>query len=125
VPGGNRSVLPAARTQPGTARKAPVSTSPAKPGGAVDHWTFVLVYSLGIGSLAVVALLIGALIVVWLYSQFVWTLTQWDLSQVPVRPFRAFAMFVMLGVFVTGTCAGLWCFSGIAWSKPENKRARR
>jgi putative flippase GtrA len=125
VPGGTRSVVPAARTQPVAGRKASPGSPTAKSGGAIDHWSLVLVYSMGIGTLAVVVLAIVALIVVWFYGQFIWTFTQWDLSEVPVRPFRAFAEFLILGVFLAGTCVGLWCFSGIAWSKPQNKRVRR
>jgi hypothetical protein len=116
--------MPAVRTQAGVGRK-PSVTPPTTKGGAIDHWTMVLVYSAGIGSLAVVVLMMAALIAVWFYGQFIWTLTNWDLTEIPLQQFRAFAEFVIFGVFMAGTCTGLWCFSGIAWSKPQNKKFRR
>jgi hypothetical protein len=95
-----------------------------KIGGAIDHWTIVLVYSLGVGTVAVAVLLLAVLAAVWLYGQFIWSFTHWDFSEVRLRPFKPFADFVIFGVFLAGTCAGLWCFSGIAWSKPQNKHSK-
>lgn len=81
----------------------------------MDHWTYVLVYSMGIGSLAVAALLLTVLIAVWLYGQFVWSFTHWDLAEVRLTPFKSLAYLLMAGAFLGGTCAGLWIFSGAAW----------
>lgn len=75
----------------------------------------MLFYSMGIGTVAVAALLFSVLMAVWLYGQFVWTFTHWDLADVRLTPFRSLAYFMILGTFLGGTCAGLWCFSGAAW----------
>jgi hypothetical protein len=91
------------------------NSSPPQGSGAIDHWSIVLFYSMGIGTVAVAALLFALLMAVWLYGQFVWTFTHWDLAHVRLTPFKPLAQLVLLGTFLGGTCAGLWCFSGAAW----------
>ncbi len=94
---------------------------------AVDHWTYVFIYSMGIGTLAVAALLFTVLIAVWLYGQFVWSFTQWDLADVRLAPFKPLAYLLIAGAFLGGTCAGLWVFSGAAWKnqRSQTTAARR
>jgi hypothetical protein len=75
----------------------------------------VLFYSLGFGTVAVVALLFTVLMGVWMYGQFVWTFTHWDLANVRLTPFKSLAYLIVGGTFVGGTCVGLWIFSGAAW----------
>lgn len=70
---------------------------------------------MGIGTLAVAALFFTVLIAVWLYGQFVWSFTQWDLAEVRLTPFKSLAYLLIAGTFLGGTCAGLWVFSGAAW----------
>jgi hypothetical protein len=94
--------------------------SPSQPTAAVDHWTYVLLYSMGVGSLAVAALLFTVLVLVWFYGQFVWSFTHWDLASVRLSPFKSLAYLLIVGTFVGGTCAGLWIFSGAIW---KNQRA--
>jgi hypothetical protein len=91
--------------------------------GAIDHWSAVLFYSMGIGTVAVGALLFSVLMAVWLYGQFVWTFTHWDLANVRLAPFKSLAQLIILGTFIGGTCAGLWCFSGAAWRNRKPTRS--
>ena len=103
------------------------SQSPSQPpsSGAIDHWSYVLFYSMGIGTLAVGALIFTVLVAVWLYGQFVWTFTQWDLADVRLTPFKSLAYLVIGTTFLAGTCAGLWIFSGAAWKNQNTTRTRR
>lgn len=77
---------------------------------------------MGVGTLAVGALLFIVLIAVWLYGQFVWTFTHWDLSDISLAPFKSLAYLVIAVTFLGGTCAGLWIFSGAAW---KNQRGNK
>ena len=97
-------------------------SKPSQPTGsaAVDHWSYVLFYSMGVGTLAVAALLFTVLIAVWLYGQFVWSFTHWDLSDVSLAPFKSLAYLVIAVTFLGGTCAGLWIFSGAVWKSQRN-----
>ena len=75
---------------------------------------------MGVGSLAVAALLFTVLVLVWFYGQFVWAFTHWDLASVRLTPFKSLAYLVIAGTFLGGTCGGLWIFSGAIW---KNHRA--
>ena len=75
---------------------------------------------MGIGTLAVGALLLTVLMAVWFYGQFVWTFTHRDLADVRLAPFKSLAYLVIAGTFLAGTGAGFWIFSGAAW---KNQRA--
>ena len=105
------------------------SQRPSQPppnSGAIDHWSYVLFYSMGIGTLAVGALLFTVLLAVWLYGQFVWTFTQWDLADVRLTPFKSLAYLVIAATFLAGTGAGFWIFSGAAWkNQRENTTTTR
>jgi hypothetical protein len=96
--------------------RAPSSQPSAS--GAIDHWSIVLFYSMGFGVIAVIILLFSVLLLVWLYGQFVWSFTQWDMANVRLTPFKSLAYLILAGTFLGGTCVGLWCFSGAAWRKP-------
>jgi hypothetical protein len=84
----------------------------------------VLFYSVGIGTLAVAALLFTVLIGVWMYGQFVWTFTHWDLADVRLTPFKSLAYLIVGVTFVAGTGAGLWIFSGAAWKNQKPERSK-
>jgi hypothetical protein len=116
-----RPVAPtASRVQPSP---GPSPSLAQQDSGAIDHWSVVLFYSMGIGTLAVVALLFAVLIVVWMYSQFIRTFTHWDLADVRLTSVKSFAYFLVLTTFVGGTCAGWWFFSGAAWKTRKGARA--
>ena len=78
---------------------------------------------MGVGAMAVAALLFAVLMCVWMYGQFVWTFTHWDLADVRLTPFKSLAYLIIAGTFVGGTGAGLWCFSGLAWRDRKPARA--
>jgi hypothetical protein len=99
--------------------------TPAPISGAIDHWSIVLVYSMGVGAIAVAALLFAVLMCVWMYGQFVWTFTHWDLADVRLTPFKSLAYLIIASTFVGGTGAGLWCFSGLAWKNRKPTRTGR
>jgi len=99
------------------------SSQPKVSGGAIDHWSVVLFYSMGFGVIAVVILFFLILLLVWMYGQFVWTFTQWDMANVRLTPFKSLAYLILTGTFVGGTCVGLWCFSGAAWRDHKPGRA--
>jgi hypothetical protein len=114
----NRTPLPGTRpTAPARTDARRPASSQAQDSGLIDHWSIVLFYSLGFGTVAVGALLFLVLIVVSLYGQLIWSFTHWDLADVQLTPFKPFAYFLLLGTFIGGTCFGLWCFSGAAWKK--------
>jgi hypothetical protein len=79
------------RTRPsvsgGTTVRRPASSQPQN-SGAIDHWSIVLLYSMGFGTVAVAALLFLVLMVVCLYGQLVWSFTYWDLANVRLTPFK-------------------------------------
>jgi hypothetical protein len=109
----------AARSLPGNGQPSQPSVS----GGAIDHWSVVLFYSMGFGVIAVVILFFLVLLLVWMYAQFVWSFTQWDMANVRLTPFKSLAYLILTGTFVGGTCVGLWCFSGAAWQNRKPVRA--
>ena len=116
-----------ASTVGGAARPAVPRSSTSPDAGAVDHWSAILLYSLGFGTTAVGILLFAVLLVVSLYGQFVWTFTQWDGASIRLTPFKSLAYLIIIGTFVGGVCMGLWCFSGAAWrnQKASRSSARR
>lgn len=102
-------------------RIAPGKTPASRPSASgIDHWSIVLFYSMGIGVVAVSVLLFLVLMAVWLYGQFVWTFTRWDLADVRLTPYKSLAYLILAGTFAVGTCAGLWCFSGAAWKQGKS-----
>jgi hypothetical protein len=79
---------------------------------------------MGVGAVAVAVLCLLVLAAVWVYGQFIWTFTHWDLTDVRPHAFKPFADFLVFGTFLAGTCAGLWCFSGAAWSEGKKSRPK-
>ena len=83
----------------------------------------MLLYSMGFGSLAVVALFLLVLTAVWMYAQFVWTFTHWDLADFDLMAYKHLAYLVVGTTFAVGTGAAFWCLSGAAWRKPTSVRS--
>ena len=98
--------------------------NPGQSAGAIDHWSIVLLYSMGFGAMAVAALMFTMLIGVWMYGQFIWTFTHWDLANVRLAPFKSLAYGIVAATFVAGTGVGLWCFSGAAWKNRKPVRGK-
>jgi hypothetical protein len=82
----------------------------------------VLFYATGVGVLALVVLFFATLILIALYGQFIWTFTQWDLSDVRSAVVKPWAHFTLAMVFVGGTLVGLWFFGGYAWKNLGGRR---
>ncbi len=78
---------------------------------------------MGWRAIAVALLFLVVLAALWLYGQFVWTFTHWDLAEFRLAPFKRLAYLIVAATFAAGTCAGLWCFSGAAWRSPKAGRA--
>jgi hypothetical protein len=77
---------------------------------------------MGIGTIAVIALFFLVLLAVFLYGQFVWSFTQWDMADVSLEPYKSLAYVVLVGTFVAGSGVGLWLFGGSVWGK-QNQAA--
>lgn len=73
--------------------------------------------SAGAGIMAVILLLSAVLVVVGLYVQLIWPLTDWDLVSVSMEQYNSAAKAILIGVFLGGFSAGFWCISGNAWKK--------
>jgi hypothetical protein len=107
-----------------TPGKAPAKPGSAAPQGAsVDHWTMVLFYAIGVGTLALVLFFIGSLALIGLYGQFVWAFTQWDLASIKSEAVKPWAQFTLLMVFGFGVLIGIWLFGGYAWKNVKARRA--
>lgn len=90
---------------------------PTEQQGPWKEWAMVLFESAAVGMMAVVLLLAAVLIVVGIYVQVIWPLTDWDLVTVSLEPYNSAITAVLTGVFVGGFAAGYWCISGEAWKK--------
>ena len=75
----------------------------------------VLVYAIGVGALALMLFFLLSLFAIGVYSQLVWTFTQWDLASVRSAMLRPWAHFTLAIVFLAGTGVGIWFFGGYAW----------
>ena len=93
---------------------------PSSKSSGIDHWSIVLLYSMGVGTVAVVVLFFLVLLAVFLYGQFVWSFTQWDLADVSLAPYQSLGYLLLAGTFLAGTGFGLWLFGGSAWTKPAS-----
>ncbi len=89
---------------------------------SLKQFGIVLLESLGAGAVAVVLVLAAVLVIVGIYVQVIWPLTDWDLVNVSLEEYRSLATAVLTLVFIAGFAAGYWCISGAAW-KPVRPRA--
>ena len=73
--------------------------------------------SFSAGTVAVFIVTLAILVVVGVYSMIVWPLTKWDLSNVNPEKCRSGLEYGLILIFVMGSAAGLWCFSGAAFRR--------
>lgn len=73
--------------------------------------------SASVGVMAVVLMLAAVLVVVGVYVQVIWPLTDWDFVNVSLEQYSSAATAIVAGVFLGGSAAGYWCISGNAWKK--------
>ena len=89
----------------------PVPQDPTK------ELAMVFLQSIGVGMMAVILLLAAVLVLVGVYVQVIWPLTDWDLVSVKLEPYNSAITAVLAGVFIGGFAAGYWCISGNAWKR--------
>jgi hypothetical protein len=75
--------------------------------------------SLSAGAVAVFLALMAVLILVGIYSYFIWSFTHWDLDSVGNSSWWKYALLL---IFVAGSAAGFWCFSGAAFRGKAGRR---
>ncbi len=92
--------------------------------GTDQHWSMLLFESLSAGAMAVLLCLGIVMAVVGVYATLVWPLTFWDLADSGLEKYGAWANTVIWSVFIAGSLAGYWCFSGAAFkAKSPAKRS--
>jgi len=77
--------------------------------------------SLSAGGIAVFAAMTAVLILVGIYSYFIWSFTHWDLANVSLEN-DAWWEYGLGIIFAAGSAAGFWCFSGAAFREKGSQR---
>jgi hypothetical protein len=91
--------------------------------GTDQHWSMLLLQSLSAGALAVLAGMAVVMALVGVYVLVIWPLTYWDLSQAGLEKYTAWSGTALWSVFIGGSLAGFWFFSGAAFKgKPRASR---
>ncbi|MBZ5706131.1 MAG: hypothetical protein LAN63_12315 [Acidobacteriia bacterium] len=83
--------------------------------GPLKHWAMIVFESLGVGALAIMLVFAAVLVVVGVYVQVVWPLTDWNLVEVSLDPYRSAISTVFFFIFVAASALGFWFISGAAW----------
>lgn len=89
--------------------------------GSDEHWSVLIFESLSVGTMVVLVVMLGLLVVVGVYVILVWPLTFWDLADVGLENYGSWLKTVLWSVFAGGSLAGYWCVSGAAF-KPRPAR---
>jgi hypothetical protein len=97
--------------------------APKKPDPTDQFWGMLVFESLSAGAMALLVGMAVVMVVVGLYVILVWPLTFWDLAGSEWEKYGSWAQTVLWSVFVGGTLAGYWCFSGLAF-KAKSKSGR-
>lgn len=90
-----------------------------RPASGQQDWGMLIFESLSAGGIAVLLAMAATLVLVGIYTYFVWTFTNWDLAGVKLEKFGSYAL---LSIFALGTGAGFWCFSGAAFREKGSPR---
>lgn len=97
-------------------------TTPRNP-NPNQSWIMLLFESLSAGAMAILVGMAAVMAVVGFYVLVVWPLTLWDLANTGLEKYGAWATPVVWSVFIGGSLAGFWCFSGAAFkTKSATKR---
>ena len=91
-----------------------------RPNSTDQHWSMLLFESLSAGVLAVGVGMLAVLAVVGVFLVVVWPLTFWDGSSLGLDQYASWGNTILWSVFAGGSLAGYWCFSGAAF-KPKVK----
>jgi len=84
----------------------------------------LLFESLSAGVLAIFVGLAAVLGIVSLYAIIVWPLTFWDLANLGLERFSSWVNPILWTVFLAGSFAGYFLFSGTAFKNPVKTRPR-
>src|ERR1019366_2447564 len=77
--------------------------------------------SLSAGGIAVFVALVAVLVLVGIYSYFIWPFTYWDLANLKLEN-GSWWEYALGLIFAAGSAAGFWCFSGAAWRETAGTR---
>ena len=100
-----------------------IERKPSQTPSTDQSWGMLLFESLSAGAMAVLVGLLAVIAVVGVYVTLVWPLTFWDLADSGLEKYGSWATTVVWSVFIGGTLAGFWCFSGAAFkTKSPPKR---
>ncbi len=83
--------------------------------GSLKLWAMIAFESMGVGAVTLMLVFAAVLVVVGLYVQIVWPLTDWDMVGVSLEPYRSTIITALFFIFIAGSAAGFWCISGAAW----------
>jgi hypothetical protein len=83
----------------------------------------LLFESLSAGGIAVFVALTAVLVLVGIYSYFVWPFTHWDLSTLKLEN-GSWWEYALGLIFAAGSAFGFWCFSGAAFRRNTGQRGR-
>ncbi|HVO81638.1 MAG TPA: hypothetical protein VMT28_12965 [Terriglobales bacterium] len=83
--------------------------------GPLKYWTMIVFESLGVGALVIMLVLAAVLVLVGVYVQIVWPLTDWDMVSVSLEPYRSLITTSLFSIFLAASAAGFWFISGAAW----------
>ena len=87
-----------------------------------QHWSMLVFESLSAGVLAVGIGLVAVLAVVGVYLVIVWPLTFWDLANLGLEQYGSWTDTILWSIFAGGSLAGYWCFSGAAFKDKSKRR---
>jgi hypothetical protein len=94
-----------------------------RPASDDQDWFMLILESFSLGGMAVFVAMAAILVLVGLYTYLVWPLTKWDLADVNLAKLISLGEYVLVVIFVAGTAAGFWCFSGAAFrQRPDQRR---
>ena len=95
--------------------KRPRSKTTPRTPGTDQHWSMLLFESLSAGTMAILLGLLAVIAIVGVYVIVVWPLTFWDLANSGLEKYGSWASTVVWSIFIGGSLAGYWCFSGAAF----------
>jgi len=101
---------------------SPLVQRPRAAAASDQHWSMLVFESLSAGAIAIGLGMLCVLIAVGVYVVLIWPLTFLDFASVGKEEFDVWAQIVLWSVFIGGSLAGFWCFSGAAFKK-KPKRA--
>jgi hypothetical protein len=93
--------------------------------GPLKQWAMIAFESLGAGALAIMLVFAAVLVVVGVYVQLIWPLTDWDMVGVSLEPYQSAIVMALVFVFIAGSAVGFWFVSGAAWQAQRQSPSSR